>query len=521
MEPTQCRSPAIRTRLADFLAARRPGTASAEPMLSSRLSLALALVGALTARPPRMLAPGGLTAAPSGLEPASSTASVRPGDDFFRYANGKWLGTTANPTRPQRVGRLRRARGAAPPPDAGDPRGRGSLEARPRGSLERKVGDFYASAMDEAAAESKGIAPLKPDALAHRRHEDEGRPGHLPRRRAPRRRGRHGLHQLPDLAAVRPLGGARISQSRREACLSSSRAASACRIASTTFHRSDHGRDPRQVPRARREDPRARGHQGRGEAGRPRAGPRDEDGEGPRHPPRVARGQERQQPLAADRVGEAGSGPGLDALLRGRRAGGAAGGRPWHPKATAGLVGAGHARATRRLEGLGDLPRRRPPLGVPRQGLPGRGVRLLRQRARRDGRAAPRAGSGPRPGWTTSVGEAVGRLFVERHFSPQAKAKASEMVRSIAAAFVRRIDALDWMAPSTKAEAKAKVQALYVGVGYPDHWAGLVGPRGPARRPRRQRGPRRALPSRARAREARQAGGPERVVHGSARPSTR
>ena len=44
------------------------------------------------------------------------------------------------------------------------------------------------------------------------------------------------------------------------------------------------------------------------------------------------------------------------------------------------------------------------------------------------------------------------------------------MVANIIAAFRDRIDALDWMAPATKAEAKAKLAVLKVGVGYPDKW---------------------------------------------------
>jgi predicted metalloendopeptidase len=69
-----------------------------------------------------------------------------------------------------------------------------------------------------------------------------------------------------------------------------------------------------------------------------------------------------------------------------------------------------------------------------------------------------------------ALGEAVGRLYVERHFSPAAKARVQEIVARIQAAFGRRIDALDWMAPATKARAKAKLAALKVGVGYPDRW---------------------------------------------------
>jgi putative endopeptidase len=69
-----------------------------------------------------------------------------------------------------------------------------------------------------------------------------------------------------------------------------------------------------------------------------------------------------------------------------------------------------------------------------------------------------------------ALGEAVGRLYVERHFPPAAKARVQEMVANLQAAFGRRIDTLSWMTPATKARAKAKLAVLKVGVGYPDAW---------------------------------------------------
>lgn len=67
--------------------------------------------------------------------------------------------------------------------------------------------------------------------------------------------------------------------------------------------------------------------------------------------------------------------------------------------------------------------------------------------------------------------DAVGKLYVEKYFPPQAKAKVQKMTANIVDAFHRRIDQLDWMAPATKAEAHAKLKVLYVGVGYPEKWA--------------------------------------------------
>jgi predicted metalloendopeptidase len=69
-----------------------------------------------------------------------------------------------------------------------------------------------------------------------------------------------------------------------------------------------------------------------------------------------------------------------------------------------------------------------------------------------------------------ALGEVVGKLYVARYFPPAEKARAEEMVRNEVAAFGRRIDGLDWMARETKIKAKAKLAALKVGVGYPDKW---------------------------------------------------
>jgi endothelin-converting enzyme/putative endopeptidase len=82
-----------------------------------------------------------------------------------------------------------------------------------------------------------------------------------------------------------------------------------------------------------------------------------------------------------------------------------------------------------------------------------------------------------RPRWQRGVqvvngvlGDAVGQIFAQRYFSPEAKAQAQLMVANIIVAFHHRIDRLDWMTPATKAEAQAKLNNLYVGVGYPDSW---------------------------------------------------
>jgi endothelin-converting enzyme/putative endopeptidase len=66
--------------------------------------------------------------------------------------------------------------------------------------------------------------------------------------------------------------------------------------------------------------------------------------------------------------------------------------------------------------------------------------------------------------------DAVGQLYVEKYFPPEAKAKVQAMVANVVQAFDARIQALSWMAPATKRQARAKLKTLYVGVGYPDKW---------------------------------------------------
>jgi putative endopeptidase len=82
-----------------------------------------------------------------------------------------------------------------------------------------------------------------------------------------------------------------------------------------------------------------------------------------------------------------------------------------------------------------------------------------------------------RPRWQRGVavvngllGDAVGQVYAQRYFSPEAKAQAQAMVANLIAAFRQRIEVLSWMNPATKAEAQAKLSTLYVGIGYPETW---------------------------------------------------
>jgi len=69
-----------------------------------------------------------------------------------------------------------------------------------------------------------------------------------------------------------------------------------------------------------------------------------------------------------------------------------------------------------------------------------------------------------------NIGEALGKLYVEAYFPPEAKAKAEALVDDLKTAMGQRIDRLEWMSPATKAKAHEKLSKFRVKIGYPDKW---------------------------------------------------
>ncbi|WP_103865325.1 M13 family metallopeptidase [Aquimarina sp. I32.4] len=69
-----------------------------------------------------------------------------------------------------------------------------------------------------------------------------------------------------------------------------------------------------------------------------------------------------------------------------------------------------------------------------------------------------------------SVGEAIGQLYVDAKFPPEAKVKAEKMIANVIKAYQKRIEALDWMSDSTKIKAIEKLDKFTVKIGYPNKW---------------------------------------------------
>ena len=69
-----------------------------------------------------------------------------------------------------------------------------------------------------------------------------------------------------------------------------------------------------------------------------------------------------------------------------------------------------------------------------------------------------------------ALGEAVGQVYVARHFPPAYKARMLTLVNNLLAAYKDSIDGLSWMTPATKAQAQDKLSKYLVKIGYPDNW---------------------------------------------------
>ena len=69
-----------------------------------------------------------------------------------------------------------------------------------------------------------------------------------------------------------------------------------------------------------------------------------------------------------------------------------------------------------------------------------------------------------------SIGEALGRVYVEKHFPPSSKARMEKLVATLLVTYKQSIEGLDWMGPQTKKEAQAKLAKIVTKIGYPSKW---------------------------------------------------
>lgn len=83
----------------------------------------------------------------------------------------------------------------------------------------------------------------------------------------------------------------------------------------------------------------------------------------------------------------------------------------------------------------------------------------------------------PKERWKTMVntvdgglGELLGQVYVKKYFTPDAKKRITDLVNNLQAVYKERIEKLDWMSPATKEKAITKLNAFTKKIGYPDKW---------------------------------------------------
>ena len=83
----------------------------------------------------------------------------------------------------------------------------------------------------------------------------------------------------------------------------------------------------------------------------------------------------------------------------------------------------------------------------------------------------------PKPRWKqgldtveNAIGDLAGKMYVERHFRVDAKRRIDQLVDNLKAAFSESIDSLEWMTPATKGKAREKLAQLATRIGYPERW---------------------------------------------------
>jgi putative endopeptidase len=432
-----------------------------------RLALAVSLLALTGCRGDRDARPAAAPAAGAhDVDRAGIDSSVAPGDDFFRHANGGWLKTNEIPADRSSFGVW------AVLFDRAQERTHALLDAAGKageGSDERKIGDYYTSYMDEAAIEAKGLAPLR-----------------------------------DQLAAIGAIGDPHALA----AYIGASLRADVDALNSTNFYTdrlfgiwiTQNLNDPAQTvpyilqgglgmpdrdyyvqPGARMDSNRA-AYRAHVAAMLTLAAIADPDAKAARivdlerriadvHATRTESVDVAKANNPWPRDAFARRAPGLDwaALFQSAHLDRAETIIVWHPGAIRGvaaLVPRVPLETWRDYLTFHAIDRRAGvlPKAFGDKAFAFYGTVLSGTPKRQDlWKRAVNATN-------ASLGEAVGKVYVQKYFPAASKAQLQQMVANLSAAFDRRLDALSWMAPKTKAAAKAKLRTLRVGIGYPDTW---------------------------------------------------
>ena len=388
-----------------------------------------------------------------GIDLAARDTGVKPGDDFNRYANGTWLRTTEIP-----ADRTSWSLWTALSEDIEQQlRAIVTEAAASSDPAQRRVGDFYAAWMDEAGIEARGTAPLRPyleriDAI---RNRDDliavfATPGYT----AP-----VGIGIIPDFAdptrytAIAGQGG--LGMPNRDYYLREGaqydRYRTAYRAYIVQLHR---------LAGLSRSRSQGRSHHRAGTAHRRGAlGARAQ----PRHPgdqqsdePRAARPRSRRSSSGTTICRRRGLGAANSVIATQTTAITAIGRLLDRCRSTPGRNISPSTSSTATRSSCRAPSTRRSSISS-----------AARSAA---SSSSATAGSAASPSSTASMGEAVGQIYVERHFPAESRRQMTELIGNLRAAFAERLRNLDWMDEPTRAAALAKLDAFEPRIGGPAVW---------------------------------------------------
>ena len=436
-------------------------------MQRTRWILAAAIAAGLCGSPAWAATPAA-HAADIGLDLAGIDHAVKPGDNFFDYANGAWLKTAQIPADRSSTGTFLKIFELTEQHTADLIRNAGA--SRPAaGSNARRIADYYAAYMDEAAIERHGLAPLKPelsaiDAIASKDDLARVLGGRLRADVDPINATNFHTENLFGLFVTQGLE----DPSHTVAYLLQGGLA----MPSRDYYLSS---DPHMA--AFRDKYRAYVAALLQQAGIADAAAKADTVIALET--KIARAQESlidsQDVHKANNLWTmadfARKAPGLDWAAYFKAAGldGQKQIDVWQPSATAGLaalVASEPLAAWKDLLTFHTLDAAAPLLPKAYADLSfdfyGRTLQGTPEQQPRWKRAVGATNS--------DLGDAVGQLYVKKYFPASSKAEVQQLVKHLIAAFDERLDTLGWMTPATRAKAKEKLVALKVGVGYPEQW---------------------------------------------------
>ena len=401
---------------------------------------------------------------PAGQE-SGVDAAIKPGDDFFAYANGAWLKATEIPVGKDRVSArtefdaLTRAQIAKLLDDA---------SAAPAGTTARKVADFRTAYLNEAAIEADGVAPLKPQFDGIDRVQDKAALTRLlgSELRAdadPLNWGIYNSAHLLGLAVEEGTNGEKTNvailvqgglglpdrdrylgaEPRMQTLRTAYTAYIAAMLAQAGFDNANRRADAVMAL---------------------------ETAIAQSHATREASANDRNADNLWTRADFARKAPGMDWPAFFTAAGLSKQNAfvVWQPGA---VTGAAALVASQPLDAWKDYLRF--------HAIDRYADVLPRAFADRAAALHDEATGQPQPisraqravdATQAAMSEALGRLYVEHYFPPEQKARVQAIVANVLAAFRRRVEAVTWMSPATRTVALAKLKTLYLGMGYPEKW---------------------------------------------------